>query len=137
MSDLPRQLRIKSGMMNMGERIAWGSDTALMEQAADLIEQLQQRNNELAATVERLRGVCASQREHLKGTIATLRRQLNKHEDLLCQHQDLNHVKREAFREGFMASGEGFNGQIYEGGYESIVKGFETALNRKYPIGDE
>lgn len=68
MSDLPKQLRIKAGMINMGERIAWGSDSALMGQAADLIEQQQARiaelevliaaecvrNNELSATVEQL-----------------------------------------------------------------------------------
>lgn len=47
MSDLPKQLRIKASMISMGEKIAWGSDSAIMEQAADLIEQLQQRNAEL------------------------------------------------------------------------------------------
>ena len=41
MSDLPKKLRIKAGVINMGERIAWGSETALMEEAADLIEQQQ------------------------------------------------------------------------------------------------
>ena len=34
MSDLPKRLRIKASM------IAWGSDTALMEEAADVIEAL-------------------------------------------------------------------------------------------------
>ena len=37
---LSEQLRIKAGMMQMGEEIAWGSDTALMEQAADEIDRL-------------------------------------------------------------------------------------------------
>ena len=37
---LSEQLRIKAGMMQMGEKIAWGSDTALMEQAADEIDRL-------------------------------------------------------------------------------------------------
>jgi hypothetical protein len=57
MSDLPKQLRIKAGMMAMGEKIAWGSDTALMEQAADLIEQLQNERDALAATVEALKSI--------------------------------------------------------------------------------
>ena len=40
MSDLPKRLRIKAGMIALGERIAWGSDTALMEEAANVIEAL-------------------------------------------------------------------------------------------------
>lgn len=40
MSDLPKRLRIKASMIALGERIAWGSDTALMEEAADVIEAL-------------------------------------------------------------------------------------------------
>ena len=54
MSDLPKRLRIKAGVMNMGERIAWGSDTALMEEAAKLIEQQQAEIDELKADVQRL-----------------------------------------------------------------------------------
>ena len=37
---LSEQLRIKAGVMQMGEKIAWGSDTALMEQAATEIDRL-------------------------------------------------------------------------------------------------
>lgn len=40
MSDLPKRLRITASMIALGERIAWGSDTALMEEAADMIEAL-------------------------------------------------------------------------------------------------
>lgn len=40
MSDLPKRLRIKASMIALGEQIAWGSDTALMEEAADVIEAL-------------------------------------------------------------------------------------------------
>lgn len=47
MSDLPKKLRIKAGMIDMGERIAWGSETALMEHAATHIEQLEARVKEL------------------------------------------------------------------------------------------
>lgn len=56
--DLPKQLRIKAGMMNMGELIAWGSDTALMEEAANLIEQQQSRIAELSNKLTDL-GYCA------------------------------------------------------------------------------
>lgn len=75
MSDLPKQLRIKAGMINMGERIAWGSDSALMGQAADLIEQqqariaeLEQREQELTETVERLRNIASDLAKHPDGT---------------------------------------------------------------------
>ena len=34
---LAKQLEIKAGVMEMGERIAWGSDTSLMRQAAALL----------------------------------------------------------------------------------------------------
>lgn len=37
MSDLAKRLRIKAGMIEMGERIAWGSDSALMREAADAL----------------------------------------------------------------------------------------------------
>lgn len=40
MSDLPKRLRIKASMIALGERIPWGSDTATMEEAADMIEAL-------------------------------------------------------------------------------------------------
>ena len=40
MTDLVRDLRVIAGMISMGERISWGSDSALMEQAADEIEAL-------------------------------------------------------------------------------------------------
>lgn len=39
--DIVNRLRIKAGIMEMGERIAWGSDTALMREAADRIEALE------------------------------------------------------------------------------------------------
>lgn len=38
MSDLAKRLRIKAGMIEMGEMIAWGSDSALMREAADALE---------------------------------------------------------------------------------------------------
>lgn len=38
MSDLVKRLRIKAGMIEMGEMIAWGSDSELMREAADVLE---------------------------------------------------------------------------------------------------
>lgn len=43
MTDIISRLRIKAGMIQMGERIAWGSDSDLMYEAADMIEQLMAR----------------------------------------------------------------------------------------------
>jgi hypothetical protein len=37
-SALVKQLRITAAMLTMGERIAWGSDAALMNQAADALD---------------------------------------------------------------------------------------------------
>lgn len=42
MSRLVNQLRVKAGVIEMGERIEWGSDTALMRDAADRIEKLEE-----------------------------------------------------------------------------------------------
>ena len=39
---LAKDLRIKSGMIAMGERITYGSDSGIMDAAADAIEQLTQ-----------------------------------------------------------------------------------------------
>lgn len=55
MIDLPKKLRITAGVINMGGRIAWGSDTALMEEAAGLIEQQQAEANALKAEVSELK----------------------------------------------------------------------------------
>lgn len=40
MDDLVKRLRIKAGMIELGELIAWGSDSALMREAADALERL-------------------------------------------------------------------------------------------------
>jgi hypothetical protein len=42
MSKLVNQLRVKAAVIEMGESIAWGSDTALMRDAADRIEALEE-----------------------------------------------------------------------------------------------
>lgn len=90
MSDLPKRLRIKASMIALGERIPWGSDTAIMEEAAEVIEALSaaapahpaerqdqgevQRLRDWVACVERLpadkRDVmvyCADSDEHMVG----------------------------------------------------------------------
>ncbi len=41
MNDIVKRLEIKAGVMEMGEKIAWGSDTALMREAAGRIKTLQ------------------------------------------------------------------------------------------------
>lgn len=43
MIDLVKRLDIKAGVMEMGEQIAWGSDTALMREAARRIEAFEKR----------------------------------------------------------------------------------------------
>lgn len=42
MSDLPKRLRIKADMIRMGEKISYGTDSALMDEAADEIERLRE-----------------------------------------------------------------------------------------------
>ena len=39
--DLVKRLTVTAGVMEMGEMISWGSDTALMREAADRIEYLE------------------------------------------------------------------------------------------------
>lgn len=48
--DIVKRLRIKAGVMEMGEQIAWGSDTALMREAEHVIEALR-KNNDAASDV--------------------------------------------------------------------------------------
>ena len=64
MSDLPKRLRIKAGVINMGGRIAWGSDTALMEEAAKLIEEQQAEANALKTEVSELKSELNSVSEY-------------------------------------------------------------------------
>ena len=75
MNDLPKRLRIVASMIALGERIAWGSDTALMEEAADVIEALSAsvENHQLRAKLYEQQqasrcsdcGYLTSHREHL------------------------------------------------------------------------
>lgn len=54
MSDLAKDLRIMAGMIQMCERISFGSDSALMEKAATGIERLERENSELKAKLDLL-----------------------------------------------------------------------------------
>lgn len=47
--ELVERLRITSNMVNMGEKISWGQDTALMDEAADTIERLESERDEALA----------------------------------------------------------------------------------------
>jgi len=47
MNDLPSRLEKKAGVMEMGEKIAWGSDTALMREAAIEIRILKEQLRKL------------------------------------------------------------------------------------------
>ena len=62
MSDIVKRLEIKAGVMEMGERIAWGSDTALMREAAHQI-------TTLTAEVARLTGGLAEVAAALPGPV--------------------------------------------------------------------
>lgn len=69
--NLPKQLRIKAGMVLMGEAIEWGSDAALMDQAAAEIERLQAllklANHGLVAANTALRKVVNQRKSDVEG----------------------------------------------------------------------
>jgi hypothetical protein len=54
MSKLVNQLRVKAGVMEAGDRIAWGSDTVLMREAADRIEKLERKLEDIASELEHM-----------------------------------------------------------------------------------
>ncbi len=49
---LPQRLRTVSDMINMGEKIAWGSETALMDEAADALDAAMQRDAVFRAALD-------------------------------------------------------------------------------------
>jgi hypothetical protein len=51
-ADLVRRLRVKAGMLRMGERIAFGSDADALEDAADAIERLTRERDEARAVFD-------------------------------------------------------------------------------------
>jgi len=50
MSDLVKRLRIVSQRISMGDKIRWGQETSLMNEAADAIEMLQSKSPEQCET---------------------------------------------------------------------------------------
>ena len=52
MSTLIKRLRVKAGVMEMGERIAWGSETSLMREAAEKIEELEAKQEKIIAEIK-------------------------------------------------------------------------------------
>lgn len=52
---LSQRLHTVSDMINMGEKIAWGSETALMDEAAAALDATMQREAKLLAENEQLR----------------------------------------------------------------------------------
>ena len=53
--DLIKRLEIKAGMISMGEKIAWGSDTDVMYEAAEKIRELEEENKKLKEKIESLK----------------------------------------------------------------------------------
>lgn len=60
MSKIVNQLRVKAAVMEMGEHIAWGSDTALMREAADRIETLEEALRDIENMQYGLYEVCVA-----------------------------------------------------------------------------
>lgn len=56
MDDLVNRLTIKASVMEMGEKIAWGSDTSLMREAANRIEWMGERLDITQARIAELMG---------------------------------------------------------------------------------
>jgi len=56
MTSLPKELRMVSNMIHMGERIQYGRETTLMDKAADEIEHLQAKAEAALLEIRRKRG---------------------------------------------------------------------------------
>ena len=67
--ELINNLTIKAGVMEMGEKIAWGSDTALMRQAAATLQSQAERIAELereSETHSKAYGLAIVERDNLR-----------------------------------------------------------------------
>jgi hypothetical protein len=51
---LTQRLRTKADMINMGEKIAWGSETELMDEAADALDAVMRREERHLAALQRV-----------------------------------------------------------------------------------
>jgi chromosome segregation ATPase len=83
MTDLPKRLRIKAGMIQLGERIAWGSDAEIMEEAADEIERI---NESLRVEFSALRQQEVEIHE-FREERDTIRKQLSEARELLIRYR--------------------------------------------------
>ena len=72
--ELINNLTIKAGVMEMGEKIAWGSDTALMRQAASTLQSQAERIKELereSETHAKAYGLAIVERDNLRHELET------------------------------------------------------------------
>jgi hypothetical protein len=72
--DLTRRLEIKADMLAMGERIAFGSDSAIMRQASEAVHALATEVLESRAEIARMRNALSIWEDwHLDRGLAALR----------------------------------------------------------------
>lgn len=88
MSDIVKRLEIKAGVMEMGERIAWGSDTALMREAAHQI-------TTLTAEVARLTGELEKETAHSKHLAGAVSRKI---EELIATENQCGYYRTQYSR---------------------------------------
>lgn len=86
--ELSKRLRIKAAMIEMGERIAWGSDSSIMREASEFIDRehsarrcAQEQNDELKSECIKL----TSKLSNAMGTRKVLWNLLGEALPLLCQ----------------------------------------------------
>ncbi len=75
--ELINNLTIKAGVMEMGEKIAWGSDTALMRQAAATLQSQAERIAELereSETHSKAYGLAIVERDNLRTEVEAVRK---------------------------------------------------------------
>lgn len=81
--ELVVRLRITSNMVNMGEKISWGQDTALMDEAADALERLERERDEARKECDKLASAWAANLSSKSETVTALRARLAKMEEAL------------------------------------------------------
>lgn len=146
MSDLLERIKLSKYPSSVWLGKANGQEIIdLIEQQQARIAELEQHEQELAVTVDVLREYLRSLVEestgvigwHLNGAVADWDEVGAT--DILGETNDanLNAVKRDASIEGFMFSGQGFNGELYNDGWPKVVELFDTELQIKYQSGEE
>ena len=83
---LQERLRIKAGVMSMGEKITFGSDTELMYEAADKIDQLEEAKGlavNVASSISKTRFELEANVQYLNDELTEAYNQLaEKHDDI-------------------------------------------------------